>query len=332
MRRAALYRYQLPLCQPLPLASGWLQQRQGLLLALQDGPHSGYGEAAPLPGFSQESLADAETAAIAALRLWLADERATGAPFPASVQAAMAAASAGLRQPAAPGTTIAPLPPHAALFSRLDQQAVSRWRQWPGERPSHLKIKLPNADPQQQMLLAALLAIAPVRLRLDANRQWPLAAAARWWQQLPSVVREAIDYVEEPLADSQQLPLLHQQCGLPYAWDESLCHHWQAHGLPANRPAGLAALVVKPMVVGGESAVATLAQIAADWQLKLVLSSALEASVGLREVARLAAIYSPAQPPGLDTWQAFSQDLLQPLAPGRPALALQQLQQRWSGP
>lgn len=332
MRRAALYRYQLPLCQPLPLAGGWLQQRQGLLLTLQDGLQCGYGEAAPLPGFSKESLADAEVAAIAALRLWLADERATSAQLPASVQAAMAAASAGLRQPTAPDTTIVPLPPHAALFSRLDQQAVSRWRQWSGKRPSHLKIKLPGANLQQHDLLAALLAIAPVRLRLDANRQWPLAGAARWWQQLPNVVREAIDYVEEPLADSQQLPLLHQQCGLPYAWDESLCHHWQAHSLPANRPAGLAALVVKPMVVGGEDAVATLARIAADWQLKLVLSSALESSVGLREVARLATLYSPTQAAGLDTWQAFSQDLLQPLAQGRPALALNQLQRCWSGP
>lgn len=327
MRQAALYRYQLPLRQPLPLASGWLQQRQGLLLVLQQGAQHGYGEAAPLPGFSPESLADAEAAAITALNLWLADEQATSAQFPPSVQAAMAGAQAGLRQPPA-----ASLPAHAALFSRLDQQALSRWQQWPGERPSHVKIKLPSAEPQQHALLAALLAIAPARLRLDGNRQWPLAAAVRWWQQLPAQVREAIDYLEEPLADSQQLPLLHQHCGLPYAWDESLCHHWRERSLPARCPAGLAALVVKPMVVGGENAVAALAPIAANWGAKLVLSSALEASVGLREVARLAASYSPSQPAGLDTWQAFSHDLLQPLASGRPTLALQQLQRCWSGP
>ena len=176
------------------------------------------------------------------------------------------------------------------------------------------------------------LDFSALKVTLSGGMALQLAAAERWWQQLPPAVRSAIDYLEEPLADSRQLPLLHQACGLPYAWDESLCQHWQQRSLPASCPAGLAALVVKPMVVGGEAAVAALANIAADWRITLVLSSALEASIGLCEVARLAAIYSPDQTAGLDTWQAFGQDLLQPLAPGRQVLALSQLQLRWSGP
>ncbi len=331
MRQAALYRYQLPLNQPLPLAGGWLQQRSGLLLELRDQAGSAYGEASPLPGFSQETLTEAEAAAICALSNWQNGDEHIAAELPASVQMAMAGALAGLKDHHKPVINLHHQP-QAALFARLDSQTLNRWQQWPGPRPSHLKIKLPIADIQQHQQLAELLHITPVRLRLDANRQWRLTDAVHWWQQLPTAVREAIDYLEEPLSDSQQLEQLHQQTGLPYAWDESLCQHWQQRSLPHQRPLGLGALVVKPTVIGGEPAVAALAQIAARWQVKLVLSSALEASIGLREVARLAAIYSPEQPAGIDTWQAFSQDLITPLAPKRPALPLNQLQRIWATP
>ena len=55
-----LYRYSLPLRRPLTLKGVTLQRREGLLLRLSgDDGSEGWGETAPLPGFSEESLDEA---------------------------------------------------------------------------------------------------------------------------------------------------------------------------------------------------------------------------------------------------------------------------------
>ena len=53
----ALYRYQLPFTQPLTFHGKVEVAREGLLVRINDG----WGEIAPLPGFSRETLAEAQT-------------------------------------------------------------------------------------------------------------------------------------------------------------------------------------------------------------------------------------------------------------------------------
>src|SRR5215210_9539023 len=58
--RFDLYRYSLPFSQPLKLEGTTLYRREGLLLRLAgDDGSEGWGETAPLPGFSMESLVEA---------------------------------------------------------------------------------------------------------------------------------------------------------------------------------------------------------------------------------------------------------------------------------
>lgn len=59
----ALYRYQLPFTQPLTFHGKVEVAREGLLVRINDG----WGEIAPLPGFSKESLQQAEAEALATL-------------------------------------------------------------------------------------------------------------------------------------------------------------------------------------------------------------------------------------------------------------------------
>src|SRR5215213_270707 len=55
-----LYRFSLPLSRPLTLGEATLRRREGLLLRLSgDDGSEGWGETAPLPGFSKESLDEA---------------------------------------------------------------------------------------------------------------------------------------------------------------------------------------------------------------------------------------------------------------------------------
>ena len=58
-----LYRYQLPLTHPLTFHNQTIEQREGLLLHWG----SSWSEIAPLPGFSRETLAEAEQETIAFL-------------------------------------------------------------------------------------------------------------------------------------------------------------------------------------------------------------------------------------------------------------------------
>ncbi|MBA2533696.1 MAG: hypothetical protein H0V21_01645, partial [Rubrobacter sp.] len=52
-----LFRYSIPLAQTLVLKNTTLRHRDGLLLKLSGSDGSeGWGETAPLPGFSRESL------------------------------------------------------------------------------------------------------------------------------------------------------------------------------------------------------------------------------------------------------------------------------------
>ena len=59
----ALYRYQLPFTQPLTFHGKVEVAREGLLVRVD----KGWGEIAPLPGFSRESLAEAQAESLACL-------------------------------------------------------------------------------------------------------------------------------------------------------------------------------------------------------------------------------------------------------------------------
>ncbi|MDX1591566.1 MAG: hypothetical protein R3283_06375, partial [Balneolaceae bacterium] len=55
-----LYRYRLPFRSPFKTARGSFKERTGLLVQLRNESVSLLTEAAPLPGFSRESLDDTE--------------------------------------------------------------------------------------------------------------------------------------------------------------------------------------------------------------------------------------------------------------------------------
>ena len=71
-----LFRYRLPLAEPLTLAGRVIHEREGVLIRVDsDSGASGWGDVAPLPAFSRESIEDAE-AEIASLA-----KRLRGAEF-----------------------------------------------------------------------------------------------------------------------------------------------------------------------------------------------------------------------------------------------------------
>uniref|UniRef100_A0A7N0VBE5 Mandelate racemase/muconate lactonizing enzyme C-terminal domain-containing protein n=2 Tax=Kalanchoe fedtschenkoi TaxID=63787 RepID=A0A7N0VBE5_KALFE len=119
-----------------------------------------------------------------------------------------------------------------------------------------------------------------IAIRADANRKWSYEEAVQFAH---SVKNYNIQYLEEPVQHDADILRFCEETGIAVALDETLS---SIQGNPIdylskfNHP-GIAAVVIKPSVVGGFENASLIAQWA-QWQGKIaVISSAFESSVGL---------------------------------------------------
>ena len=119
------------------------------------------------------------------------------------------------------------------------------------------------------------------RIRVDANGGWDTAAAARMLRQLS---RFGLEYAEQPCATLAELAALRHLVDVPVCADESI----RKAGDPlAVRAAGAADIVMlKAQPLGG---VRSALRVAEACGLPVVVSSAVESSVGLAAGVALAA-------------------------------------------
>src|SRR6516164_4779673 len=119
------------------------------------------------------------------------------------------------------------------------------------------------------------------RVRVDANGAWSVPHAAR---MLRALDRFGLEYAEQPCASLAELAELHRLVDVPLAADESIR---RAEDPLAVRAAGAADIVVlKVQPLGGVRAALRVAEACG---LPVVVSSAVETSVGLAAGVALAA-------------------------------------------
>jgi O-succinylbenzoate synthase len=125
-------------------------------------------------------------------------------------------------------------------------------------------------------------AIGPAgRVRVDANGAWSVEHAER---MLTALARFGLEYAEQPCARLDELAELRRRVDVPLAADESIR---RAEDPLAVRAAGAADIVVlKAQPLGGVRAALRVAQACG---LPVVVSSAVESSVGLAAGVALAA-------------------------------------------
>ncbi|MEZ4399339.1 MAG: enolase C-terminal domain-like protein [Kofleriaceae bacterium] len=258
----------------------------------------GFGEAAPLPGFGTDSLAQAH----ADLARWIA----TGAtPASPSARFAVDTATAWLSAAAA-GTTLARRWGAAddrpvAVADVVDDPARAAAAVAAGA-PA-LKVKLDGHGDRARV--AAIRAVAPTTaLTADVNQRWPLAEVT---DRLADLAGLGLAYVEEPAAGLARC--LARPLAVPIALDESLASPDRDAWLPAALASGaVAALVLKPTVLGGVGPCQALAALAGQAQVAARISHALEGPVALHAARALAAALAPtavhglAAHPGLAAW------------------------------
>ena len=326
IRRAQCFRYRLPLDPPLPSGEGRLPERRGLLLRLTDDTgDTGWGEAAPLPGFSRESGADAAVALTRVAETLegqsYAAPREDGPPIPDrwsdlppsvrfAVESALLeldAAAQGQTLPALLGTEDAQVRLNALIPADSSDVRRDAERLWAdGYRTLKLKVgRRAVAEDVRRVHAVAHVVGEEGRIRLDANRAWSVDAAVQFAEALGTV---PLEYVEEPLADPLALPDLARRTGLPVALDETTRER-PPEALETLAP--VAGVVLKPTLLGGITTIRRWAAAAQAQDAVLVLTGAYESGVGTRMIAALAAVLTDA-PAGLLTYDRLADDILTP--------------------
>ena len=288
----ALYRYQLPFTQPLTFHGKVEVAREGLLVRINDG----WGEIAPLPGFSRESLAEAQAESLACLAQLARGQ--TMAPRLPSVQFGLDCARRSWPEQGAP------LPEPYPLIQGSPQELLKNWKQWLHETPLKAKLKVARYPMRDELALIRLLLDRRPNLKLvlDANQGWTREEA---WAFCGHLDPNRIEYLEDLCADFEDIAFVASRTGMPVALDELL-----AQGKPWEPIPQLRALVLKPTLLGSLANCEALIARARELRLKVIISSCFESDLGLNQLFHLAGEWAPEQAPGLDTRRWMAGNLL----------------------
>ena len=302
-----IFRYRLPLARPLVTPAGTLQEREGYLLELTSEGNVGYGDMAPLPGFSPESADELPEALIEACRVlrrqfvtfdrWAASNKGTAAP---AADFGWASAVLDLR-----GRMQQRFSSHVEIEVNglLDPRADDRDRQLERLRENKfrvVKVKTGSQRPNEAVELAHFAAESlggDVALRFDANRGWNLEEALTFCEGIRSL---NVEYLEEPLRDPADAGELRMRTGVPLAADESLRE---------GECPWADVWVIKPTL---DAAYLPHLFDASDCGKRAVVSASFESGVGIAALARIAAQHdvSAQTACGLDTYHWLADDVL----------------------
>ncbi|MRT49765.1 MULTISPECIES: o-succinylbenzoate synthase [Enterobacteriaceae] len=318
MRQAQVYRWQVPMDAGVVLRERRLKTRDGLFIRLQEGERTGWGEIAPLPGFSQESLEAAESALLTWAQAWRQGEELTEPSLP-SVAFGVSCALAELNDALPTSADYRAVP----LCSGDPDELFARLASLPGEKVAKVKVGLYEAVRDGMVVNLLLEAIPELTLRLDANRAWTPLKAQQFAKYVNPDYRQRIAFLEEPCKTRDDSRAFAAETGIAIAWDESL----READFRFQAEPGVRALVIKPTLTGSLQKVQEQVAAAHALGLTAVISSSIESSLGLTQLARIAAWLTPQTIPGLDTLALMRAQLIRPWPDSPlPCLGLDELE------
>jgi len=257
-----------------------LQHRDGVLVR----GAAGWGEFSPFWDYS-----DAE-----AMRWWAAAREASDEGFPAPV-----------RDRVPVNVTVPAVgPDHAAAIVRGSGGCTT----------AKVKVAEPGQSiaEEEARLEAVREALGPAgKIRVDANGAWDVETALSRLRQLDRAAG-GLEYAEQPCAAVEELAAVRRRINVPVAADESIRRAEDPMAVVRAEAADIVVLKVQPL--GGVRAALRIAE---ETGLPVVVSSALESSVGIAAGVALAAAL-PELPfaCGLATVQLFERDVTDdPLLP-----------------
>lgn len=197
----------------------------------------------------------------------------------------------------------------------VQPQVAHRLAQDSGCNTAKIKVAEPGQSPGDDLARVAAVRTAlgsQGRIRVDANGGWDVDEA---YQALRDLSAFDLEYAEQPCATTEELAVLRRRLrtsgpAVPIAADESIRRVEDPYRVAELEAADLAVLKVQPL--GG---VRACLEIADRIQLPVVVSSAVETSIGIRAgIALAAALPELPYACGLNTIRLLKDDL------GRPPL------------
>lgn len=325
-----IFRYDLPLISPLPIADNQISVRSGFIIKIwNEDNFSGYGEIAPLPGFHKETLSPALenlkngrsfllNSEIPShleklnngFEKWIAVKNiAPSVRFGLEMAILNLLANQNNQSLGALlSNTYKKTLELNGLVSGNENEIIRQVEQLVLSGYQIIKIKVGRKTVEEEIQTVQKIKkiLNPkARLRLDANRSWEFQDAVRFGKAIGS---DNIEYVEEPISDINKSNGFYEQTGIPIALDESLTEIPQDTFKNIN---GLKAFVIKPSLLGGFERSMEFIRFGLENNIYSVISSTFESGLGLIALANFAAGINPGIAMGLDTYKWFKNDLLE---------------------
>lgn len=276
------------------------QVRTGILLRItNDQGNTEWGEVAPLPNWSRETLDDClEELRRMQPKVMAIDWTSQSLLQEFTQLKLLPALSFGLES--ALFALLDPLPEHyvptSALLMGTIKEILARAEQRYDEGYTSAKLKVNHLSFEEAAHVIHQLKEI-FRLRIDVNRAWSTSESLSFFSQFPL---NTFDYVEEPFQNPHDLA----QFPHPLAIDESFPQDLTLEELETFPT--LKALIYKPTIQGGMLHCTALHDWATKRGLSLVLSSSFESDLGLAHVASIAHRLSITAPTGIGTYHYLS--------------------------
>lgn len=301
MRYFSLYQYKLPINSGLILRGQQQKTRSGLICYLQENKKEGWGEISPLIGFSRETLNEAQKQTVQWLENWQQNKIDDVEKCYPSVAFGLSMALRELVQPFPKLKSLQTVP----LCSDSSENTIHSLQR---SNPKIVKLKVGRYSPQQDAKnVQQLLTSCPeIFLRLDTNRAWSLDTASEFAKQLSLAEKARIEFIEEPCHTPAQSLQFAKNQQIRIAWDESI----QDPKFQLHPQEWLSAIIIKPTLIGSLEKCLNLIEQAKSLGLTTVISSSIESSLGLSQLAQLAEYFTPDTPAGLDTLSLMQHQLL----------------------
>lgn len=288
-------RYQFPMAKTLKTQVFELNMREGFIVWLDDDQEKGFGDVAPLPPFSKESLNDVEKE-LKKLRGTFDPAKAIDY-LPPTLQHGIEQARLNLfcktRKLSLTSLLGVKQVKETIKLSALVSDLESAEKAFDdGIGTIKLKVGHPDIDHDLKTIKSIRQRLDPtLKIRLDANASYDrkqALAACRAFEPFN------IECIEQPLA-ADDIGGMRALCAdrlIPIAADESLRSIEEAKELINEEAADV--FVIKPMLCGGLSKAIAIADIAARAKIPVFFTSTLESALGT-SFSALAASWTSAE-------------------------------------
>jgi len=201
------------------------------------------------------------------------------------------------------------IPINATVPAVPARQVPEVLARFPGTRTAKVKVAEPGQTLADDVArVNAVRSVIPT-VRVDANGGWTVDEAVAAARALTA--DGALEYLEQPCKTVDELAEVRRRVDVPVAADESIRKASDPLAVVRAHAADIAVLKVAPL--GGVSA---LLDIAAQIDIPVVISSALDSAVGIAGgLAAAAALPRLDHACGLGTGSLFVEDVAEPLSP-----------------